>query len=76
MFHMQNVEIIRSKNTDYFHLHSLCCLASTNLRIGVAIEHRMKECGYCEEKDESRAIYQCRPILWPADGSLYKFQAG
>lgn len=68
--------MFRVKNIDYFHLHSLFCPESTNLHIGVAVEHRMKECGDCEEKNESRAIYQCRPILWPADGSLYKLQAG
>jgi hypothetical protein len=73
---MQNVKIVRGKNIDYFHFRSLFCQESTNLRIGVAIEDRMKECGDCEQKDESRAIYQCRPILWPADGSLYELQAG
>jgi hypothetical protein len=65
-----------SKGTDYFHLHSFSCLESSNLRIRVAIKHRMKDCGDCEEKDKSSTIDHRRPILWPADGSLYKFQAG
>jgi len=51
-------------------------MGSAYLRIRVAIKHGMKDCGDCEEKDESTTIYHSRPILWPAGGSLHKLQAG